>query len=134
MTWKTHPVPLSGTYSLPVEILGDRTRGQPAPPRYVFESLTQPHRDPARRWLELLDDEVEPRVVEAREHDLVVWSSVWSWHPRAQIRFELAPDGHGGTRMRFILTDQDDPRPASVGHMRKRLNQIVAELRFSFGQ
>jgi hypothetical protein len=116
-----------------VETLGDRTRGQPAPPRYVFERLTLPDIDPLRRWLQLTDDEVEPTVLDASEYDLVVWSSIWTFHPQARIRFELAADG-AGTRMRFILLDEIDPGPASVGHMRKRLNQLVAELRFSFGQ
>jgi len=116
-----------------VETLGDRTRGQPSPPKYVFERLTQPHRDPGRAWLTLSEDEVEPVIIEASDPNLVIWSSIWTWHPDAQIRFEIAADGHGGTSLRFILTDKTDPGPASVGHMRKRLNQLVAELRFSFG-
>jgi hypothetical protein len=117
-----------------VETLGDRTRGLPASPKYVFERLTQPHRDPGRAWLKLSEDEVEPAILEASDPDLVIWASIWTWHPDARIRFEITPDGHGGTSLRFILTDQTDPGPASVGHMRKRLNQLVAELRFSFGQ
>jgi hypothetical protein len=118
-----------------MEVLGDRRRPQPAPPKYVFEALTQPHRDPHRRWLKLLEDEVEPKVIESREHDLVVWSSIWQMHPLARIRFELEPERGGGTQLRWILTDEVDPGPASVGHMRKRVQQLInAELRFSFGQ
>jgi len=119
-----------------VEVLGDRRRSQPAPPKHVFEALTHPHRDPARPWLKLLDDEVEPAVVEAREHDLVVWSSIWRMHPRARLRFEIEPDRSGqGSLLRWILLDEIDPGPASVGHMRKRVQQLInAELRFTFGQ
>ena len=118
-----------------MEVLGDRRRPQPAPPKYVFEALTQPHRDPVRPWLKLLDDEVEPKIIESREHDLVVWSSIWQLHPHARIRFEIQPDGSGGTQLRWVLTDDKDPGPASVGHMRKRVQQLInAELRFSFGQ
>ncbi|MBV9098950.1 MAG: hypothetical protein JO079_12930 [Frankiaceae bacterium] len=117
-----------------MEVLGDRRRKQPAPPRYVFEALTQPHRDPCRPWLKLLDDEIEPVVVEAREYDLVVWASIWRMHPQAQVRFELEPDGTGSF-VRWILLDETDPGPASVGHMRKRIQQLInAELRFTFGQ
>ncbi len=117
-----------------MEVLGDRRRPQPAPPSYVFEALTQPNRDPARHWLKLHDDEVEPKVIDAHEHDLVVWSSIWRQHPHARVRFELEPSGHG-TQLRWILLDDVDPGPASVGHMRKRIQQLInAELRFSFGQ
>lgn len=94
----------------------------------------QPHQDRHREWLLLLDDEVEPKIIASNEPDLVVWGSIWTWHPKARIRFELVPDDGGGTRLRFILTDKVDPGPASVGHMRKRVNQLLAELLFSFGQ
>jgi hypothetical protein len=118
-----------------VKILGDRRRPQPAPPRYLFEALTRPHRDPARPWLKLLDDEIEPAVIDAHEYDLVVWSSIWRLHPSARIRFELEPDGEHGTQLRWVLMDEADPGPSSVGHMRKRVQQLInAELRFTFGQ
>jgi hypothetical protein len=85
--------------------------------------------------LKLLDDEVDPRIIETHEHDLVVWASIWRMHPAARIRFELEPDGGGGTQLRWVLTDELDPGPASVGHMRKRIQQLInAEMRFSFGQ
>lgn len=118
-----------------MEVLGDRRRPQPAPPKYVFEALIKPHRDPARPWLKLLDDEIEPRILESHEHDLVVWASIWRIHPRARVRFELEPDRGGGTYLRWILLDESDPGPASVGHMRKRIQQLInANLRFTFGQ
>lgn len=40
-----------------------------------------------------------------------------------------------GCHLRWTLLDLDNPGPALVGHMCKRLNQIInAELRYSFGQ
>jgi hypothetical protein len=103
----------------------------------MFEALTQPDRDPARPWLELLDDEQRPRVVEVSDPDLVVWSSLWTKRPDAIVRFDLPRDRSGyGTDLRWTLL-VDDPMPDAslVGHMRKRINQLInANLRFTFGQ
>ena len=74
---------------------GSRKRNQPAPPHVMFEALTQPDRDPARPWLELLDDEQRPRVVEASKPGLVVWSSLWIKRPDTIVRFDLPPDSSG---------------------------------------
>jgi hypothetical protein len=97
---------------------GSRKRNQPAPPHVMFEALTRPDRDPARPWLELLDDEQRPRLVEVSKPGLVVWSSlsgprclvlvVWSslWikRPDAIVRFDLPPDSSGyGTDLRWTL-------------------------------
>jgi hypothetical protein len=71
---------------------GSRKRNQPAPPHVMFEALTRPDRDPARPWLELLDDEQRPRLVEASKPGLVVWSSLWIKRPDAIVRFDLPPD------------------------------------------
>ena len=116
--------------------LGARRRNQPAPPHVIFEALTQPHRDPTRPWLLLLDDEQEPEVVEVDPPHLVVWSSLWPHRPTARVRFELPPDGKGGTDLRWVL-EADEPAPdeSAVGHMRKRINELInANLRYSFGQ
>ena len=115
---------------------GNRKRNQPAPPHVMFEALTRPDRDPARPWLELLDDEQRPRLLEASEPALVVWSSLWIKRPDAIVRFDLSPDGGYGTYLRWtLLVDEPMPDAALVGHMRKRLNQLInANLRFTFGQ
>lgn len=114
--------------------LGTRARNQPAPPHVVHEALVTPNRDPVRRWLQLLDDEVPPRVLESVQPGLVVWSSIWVKRPDAQVRFDLEADGQG-CLLRWTLTDVEDPGPAVVGHLRKRLNVLInAELRHSFGQ
>ena len=121
-----------------MEVLGQRRRPQPAPPKYVFEKLTRPHHDPSRPWLVLLDDEVEPRVLDFDEPYMVLWSSIWTTRPKARVRFELEPRNIGlsvETNLQWTLLDVDDPGPALVGHMRKRLQQLInAEMRFTFGQ
>ncbi len=116
---------------------GSRKRNQPAPPHVMFEALTRPDRDPARPWLELLDDEQRPRLLEASEPGLVIWSSLWLRRPDAIVRFDLPPDSSGyGTDLRWtLLVDEPMPDASLVGHMRKRLNQLInANLRYTFGQ
>lgn len=114
-------------------------KNQPAPPHVVFEAVTEPDRDPGRTWLWLLDDEVAPAVVEAHKPDLVVWSSLWRTRPDALIRFEILREREGrgpGTDLRWtLLVDDPAPDDALVGHMRKRLNQLInANLRDTFDQ
>ena len=116
--------------------LGSRRRNQPAPPHIVFEALTQPNRDPARPWLLLLEDEQMPRILTADEPSLVVWSSLWPHRPTVRVRFGLDSDGTNGTALRWVLEGEPpEPDASAVGHMRKRLNELVnANLRYTFGQ
>jgi hypothetical protein len=117
--------------------VGSRRRNQPAPPLVLFEALTRPDRDPTRRWLELLPDEQRPRIVEVNEPDLVIWSSLWPQRPDALVRFDLPLDGHrSGTELRWtLLVDEPAPEDTLLGHIRKRLNQLIdANLRYTFGQ
>jgi len=102
----------------------------------VAESLMEPDRDPTRPWLRLLADEVRPQIVEARPPELVVWSSLWPSRPDALVRFDLAPDGRGGTDLRWtLLVAEPMPDPSKLGHLRMRLNQLInADLRYSYGQ
>jgi hypothetical protein len=120
-----------------VKEVGNRRRSLPAPPHVLFEALTQPNRDPQRQWLLLLEDEMAPRVVEARQPVSVTWSSLWTKRPDAIIHFDLPrEDGGLGTDLRWTL-HLDDPLPdaAMLGHMRKRINVLInANLRYSFGQ
>ena len=116
--------------------IGTRTRNQPAPPHAIFEALTDPHRAAGRPWLVLLDDEVRPDVLRAEPPSLVIWSSIWARRPDARIRFDLLPDGSGqGTDLCWtLLVEEPSPSDDLVGHMRKRMNQLInAELRYSFG-
>jgi hypothetical protein len=65
----------------------------------------------------------------------VVWTSIWRKRPDAVVRFDL-PAARSGTDLRWTLF-VDEPCPAGglLGHMRKRLNQLInADLRLSFGQ
>jgi hypothetical protein len=116
--------------------VGTRRRAQPAPPHVVAESLQEPDRDPARPWLRLLADEQRPLVVEVRSPELVMWSSLWPSRPDALVRFDLAPDGGGGTDLRWtLLVAEPAPDASKLGHLRKRLNQLInADLRYSYGQ
>jgi hypothetical protein len=116
--------------------IGSRRRGQPAPPRIVFEALVDPDRDPNRPWLRLLDDEQCPRVLRSEEPTTLAWSSLWAKRPDAVVEFELAADPGGGTSLRWTLY-VDEPLPADplIGHLRKRLNELInADLRSTFGQ
>jgi hypothetical protein len=115
--------------------IGRRKRNQPAPPQIVFAALSNPDEDPSRPWLELLDDEQRPRVIQAEPPSVLVWSSLWVKRPDATLRFDL-PLGQGGTDLCWTLyVDEPVPDDALVGHMRKRVNQLInANLRFRFGQ
>lgn len=116
--------------------IGSRKRNQPPPPLILFEALTQPDRDSSRPWLELLEDERRPQVLRADEPSTVVWSSLWVKRPDAVVEFDLQPDGQTGTDLRWtLLVDEPIPDDALVGHIRKRLNQLInANLRYTFGQ
>ena len=119
-----------------VHEIGRRRRNQPAPPHVIFETLTDFDRPGARPWLELLDDEQPPRVLQARASLTVVWSSIWTKRPDAIIQFDLPSDLGGGTDLGWtLLVDDPIPEDAFVGHMRKRVNVLInASLRYSFGQ
>ena len=115
--------------------VGTKMRNQPAPPRVVFEALAEPERAGGRAWLNLLEDEVQPRLVQRASPGSVVWSSIWPKRSDAVIRFDLAPGG-SGTDLRWTLSVQEPiPGDADIGHMCKRIQQLInADLRFSFGQ
>lgn len=118
-----------------MEEYGSRARRLPAPPAVVWESLTQPRRPGARPWLQLLVDEVDPRVLRADAPGLVVWSSLWPRRPRDEIHFDLAAAG-GETLLRFTLRTPDAlPDDSTTGHLRRRMNVLLfADLRYSYGQ
>ncbi len=101
----------------------------------VWEALVDPHRPGSRAWLALLDDEVEPQVLEAESPSRVIWSSLWPGRPHDQVHLELS-EAEGGTSLRFtLLTPDEAPDESTTGHLRKRLNHLLfADLRFSFGQ
>jgi hypothetical protein len=115
---------------------GHRRRAQPAPPHVVFEALVAPDSDPARPWLNLLADEQRPAVVEAEKPHLVVWSSLWPRRPDARVRFELTGDGGAGTLLAWtLLVDEPMPDESLVGHLRKRLNELInKDYRYTLGQ
>jgi hypothetical protein len=116
-------------------VIGSRKRNQPAPPWAIFEDLCAPNRNPAKPWLQLLDDEIAPTVVESHRPDTVVWTSLWVKRPDARVHFD-PPAGGGGTDLRWTLyVDEPVPDQSLIGHMRKRMNELInANLRYSYGQ
>lgn len=115
--------------------LGSRARSQPAPPGVVWRSLTDPHDPAARPWLELAGDEVEPRILEAREPDLVVWSSLWPERPQDRVRFDIGPDRSGGSALRWTVFSPDPVTEPARLHVCYRMNVLInAALRYSYGQ
>ncbi|WP_375488761.1 hypothetical protein [uncultured Jatrophihabitans sp.] len=115
--------------------IGSRARSQPPPPHIVHEALTTPDRDPSRPWLDLLDDEQAPKIIASDPPTSITWSSIWTKRPDAVIRFDL-PGDRNGTNLRWTLLVNDPiPDDALIGHMRKRVNQLInASLRYTFGQ
>ena len=118
-----------------MEEIGSRRRNQPAPPSVIFDDLCDPNRQPGRPWLNLLDDETAPLVLESERHGRVVWSSLWVKRPDARVHFDLTAIG-GGTELRWTLyVDEPVPDPSLTGHMRKRVSELInANLRFTYGQ
>jgi hypothetical protein len=103
--------------------------------RVVWWSLTQPRDPTARYWLELLDDEVDPQIVDSVEPTLVVWSSLWPDRPDETIRFTIQPNSQGCQLRWTLLTTGPEPTESKLGHMRSRLNVLINErLRLSYGQ
>jgi hypothetical protein len=78
--------PLRARLSAP-EVFGDRVHRYRAPIQVLFRALTEKN---ARWWLGLQPGEVEPEVLEAVPHELVVWSSFWPVSPDDVIRFDLS--------------------------------------------
>jgi hypothetical protein len=118
-----------------MEEVGSRVRNQPAPPWVIFDDLCDPHRQPVRPWLHLLDDEVAPTVLESDPPHHVVWSSLWSRRPDGQVHFELTAS-RSGTDLRWTLyVDKPVPDASLIGHMRQRIGELInANLRYSYGQ
>lgn len=115
---------------------GSKARKLPAPPAIVWESLVFPHRPGARPWLHVLEDEVEPMILESEEPVSVLWSSLWPSRPHDQVLLSLTAVDGGETLPRFTLQTTDDPPDASkTGHLRRRVSYLLfAELRYSYGQ
>jgi hypothetical protein len=112
-----------------------RTRSQPAPPWVIFEDLCDPHRQPARPWLHLHDDEMAPTVLDSLRPSYVVWSSLWVKCPDASVRFDLTA-ARAETDLRWTLyVDHSLPTVSFVKHMSQRIGELInANLRYAYGQ
>lgn len=115
--------------------MASRAKRLPAPPWAVFDSLVDPDQPGARPWLNLLDDEVEPRVLEAERPHRVLWSSIWLRRPDDQVLLELAA-ADSDTSVKFtLLTPYEAPDDRTIRHLRYRMNVLLyADLRYSYGQ
>jgi hypothetical protein len=118
-----------------VEAVASKEKNQPAPPHVVFDDLVSPDRQPSRLWLHLLDDEIAPSVLESDRPTRVVWSSLWTKRPDAQVVFELS-GGCGGTDLRWtLLTEQPSPDDRQLRHLCQRIGTLInANLRYTYGQ
>jgi len=97
----------------------------------IFEALTAPHPP----WLALQADEQPPETLAATPPTHLEWSSLWPRRPDARIRFDLTADGPGTLLRWTLLVDDPLPDPSLLGHLRKRLNELInADLRHTFGQ
>lgn len=119
-----------------MNIYGLRSQHLPASPEAVWGSLTNPRDPKARQWLGLLEDEIDPVVVDSVRPTSVVWSSLWPSRPNDQIVLDLTAGKSGGTDLRFTLLTPDDlPDASKTGHIRKRVNTLLfGDLRYSYGQ
>ncbi|MET3806387.1 hypothetical protein ABIB25_003402 [Nakamurella sp. UYEF19] len=61
---------------------------------------------------------------------------MWPSRPDALIHFDLPADSRGGTDLRrTLLLDEPLPDASKLGHLRKRINELInGRLRLSFGQ
>lgn len=115
--------------------IGARAQNLPAPPAVVFESLSQPHRPDARPWLDLVDGEVEPRVLVVEPVSRVVWSSLWPDRPDDEVHFRIETHERGARLGFTLLTPGEMPGAGETGRLRFRLNKILfGDLRLSYGQ
>lgn len=119
--------------------VGTNQRNLPPPPHIVFAALVRADAVEAAlpgSWLSILADEQPPTVLASEHPSLVVWSSLWPARQDAVIRFELPAGKNGdGTDLRWVLLVEKPPPPgAALGHMFKRINQLInANLRYTFG-
>ena len=118
-----------------METVASKQRNQPAPPSVVFDDLVSPNRQPTRPWLHLLYDEIAPTVLESDRPRRVVWSSLWTKRPDAQVAFDLSV-GHGGTDLRWtLLTEAPCPDDRQLRHLCQRIGTLInANLRYTYGQ
>lgn len=61
---------------------------------------------------------------------------MWTKRPDATLQFDLPADSGSGTDLCWtMLVDEPPPDAALIGHMRKRVNELInANLRYTFGQ
>lgn len=125
-----HPV----SYGSCMQAVATRRRTQPPPTWVVFEDLANPGRATGRSWLYLLDDETPPHVLAAQRPTLVVWSSIWTKRPDANIQFDLAGSGSETALRWTLLVEPPAPDDRLFRHMCQRIGELInAGLRYTYG-
>jgi hypothetical protein len=116
-------------------VIARRKRTQAPPPQVIWSDLSDPHRSAVRPWLILAAGEIEPRIVEAVEPHLVVWSSLWPHRPDDLIRFDVTAD-RGGSMVQWTLSSPaEEPDPTKVRALRQRINVLINDrLRQTYDQ
>lgn len=72
-------------------------------PRIVVENLMKPNRDrPGVADVALR--EVAPQMIRQEGAEVIIWSSIWSKRPTAQVRFDV-DGGPSGSELRWTLYD-----------------------------
>ncbi|WP_370291194.1 hypothetical protein [Nocardioides sp.] len=112
-----------------------RTRRLPPPAHIVWDDLARPATTGPRVWLDLVDDEVPPRVLGGERPHRLVWSSLWPSRPKDRIDFELTADGRDTRVAITLLAAGDPPDDETLRHLRHRLSELLwRDLRHSYGQ
>jgi hypothetical protein len=114
-----------------VRALRSRSKTHAPPASAIYEALSDPLADQARReWLDLRDGELPPRVIQAVFPSLVIWASLWPDRPDDQIRFDIEDQRITWTLMGDASGEDED----RLDQLRYRLDMMInADLRISFG-
>lgn len=118
-----------------MEVIASKKRNQPAPPSAVYDDLVEPHRQPSRPWLHLLDDEVAPTILHSERPTRVIWSSLWTKRADIQVAFDLHPAGNGASVRWTLLAQAPGPDDRQLRHLCQRIGTLInANLRYTYGQ
>lgn len=104
------PAPLHGqatrrpqpVFAAPVREIGACARKLSAPQNIVWDPLIMPAAPTVSPWLNLLEDEVEPKVLFAKKPVDIIWCALWRSRPNDTVHLTLSAVG-SETLLRFTL-------------------------------